>query len=62
MTNNYDDDVRLVLEQLRNIHEEQTRRLVDQILELRNIEKQLKKKKKKDSVVDSFVPLLRNLK
>jgi len=61
MTNKY--DVKLILDQMRYIHEEQTRRLVEQVLELRKIEERIKEEPiKEDDTVDALANLLRNLK
>jgi len=61
MTKKY--DVQNVLDQMRFIYEEQTRRLVDQVLELRKLEDRIKEEPiKEDDTVDALANLLRNLK
>jgi hypothetical protein len=54
-------DVKVLLDQLRAIHDEQTRRLIDQVLELRNLEERIRDTKEYDTV-DTLANLLRNLK
>jgi hypothetical protein len=61
MTKKY--DVKSVLDQMRVIHEEQTRRLVEQVLELRKLEERLvDEATEKEDTVDRLANLLRNLK
>jgi len=59
----YTEDIKFTLAKMRSIHEEQTRRLVDQVLELRKLEERIKEEPiKEDDTVDALANLLRNLK
>jgi hypothetical protein len=55
-------DVKVVLDQLRAIHNEQTRRLIDQVLELRKLEDKVEDEKVEEDTVDVLSKFLRNFK
>jgi len=56
-------DVKVVLDQLRAIHNEQTRRLIDQVLELRKLEDKAEDEKVEvEDTVDVLSKFLRNFK
>jgi hypothetical protein len=57
------EDVNAVIKQMRVIHEEQTRRLIEQVLELRHIEDRLKEEPiVEEDTVDAFANMLKAFK
>ena len=59
MTNTY---IQNALDQMRTIHEEQTRRLVEQVLDLRKLMEENEEEPSQKDTVDVLATLLRNLK